>query len=215
MGFVTCSSGGWELGLRDPEIQRDVPELDLDDLHVPRAHAKQLFLRGRQRLEALVRQRIGNRLLLQRDVRVDDRCRQQVRDRALEHAVDLVLRDALLGVRLHDPWTKRPIQARRAARVELADRVGIGVVALIVLRIEIRPCARRPRAKLRRRRLRFQMARRRLPLCDVERDDGEVADQVVGREPGGDAWMRRELADQLADDRIGDESKSDCTVCSR
>ena len=73
-----------------PSASGDLAQLRLDHAHVARAHAQQLFLRRRQRLEPIVGVAIADPLRLEALRSVDRRRAQQRDDRALQRAVERI-----------------------------------------------------------------------------------------------------------------------------
>ena len=73
---------------------------------------------------------------------------------------------------------------------------------MVAVRIDISAARVGRRGELARRPHLFQVRRRRPSIGDVDEDDGEVANELIRREPARDHRMGREAADELPDQCI-------------
>ena len=129
----------------DAQERGDLAQLGLNQADVAGAHAQELPLGGRQRLQPGVRELVRDALRRQRDVTVDDRCLQQLDDGPLECLVEIAVRVAQLAVAVDQARPERRIEPRGAAGIEGGDGVRVLVVAAERTRRRSRDC-RAPRA---------------------------------------------------------------------
>ena len=185
-------------GRVDAEVPRDGPQLFLDRSHVPRPHAQELLLRGRQRLELRVGVCVADIRGHHQHVPFDNRRLQQLHDGALKGPVEFGLRSGQFAVGVVEARLEGYRVARRPAR--RGPR--------------LRPHARRTGHECERRytasrpviasgsglrRDHVQMTRRRVAVANVLDDHNEVAQELIGRQPGGDEGCSKrshEIADE-------------------
>ena len=119
----------------DTQGERDLPQFRLDDADVARTHAQQLFLRRRQRFEAIVSVPVADPFRLEAFRSIDRRCVQERDDRALERVVERIGRSEI-ALCFFDPRLERRVELRRPRRVDRCNRICDRRVAIVAARID-------------------------------------------------------------------------------
>ena len=116
--------------------RRYLTQLLLDESDVPRTHAQELLLGGRQPFEPWIDEDVGDDLLPNRNVVVDARHGQQGHNRLRQHRIEISVRISQSAVRVYDARLERQVQTRRSCGVQPVDGGRVLVVAVITSRIE-------------------------------------------------------------------------------